>query len=90
MYPEIELMASPYLSECIALIDDLGLVPADSPQGVAISRFHKIRFCEQYKRAKEKENKEFQERFHQRFKKCARIDHSECQLDCVILRGLFD
>lgn len=90
MYPEILLMASPYLSECIALIDDLGLVPSESPWGLALSRYNKPCFCEIYKRAKAQEYKEFQERFHERFKKYARVDHSAPQLDCCELRGLFD
>lgn len=76
--------------EISCLIDDLGLVPSDSSQGRAISRFRKLRFCEQYKRAKAVEKKEFQDRFHNRFKKFARVDHSEVQLDCCPLKGLFD
>lgn len=77
--------------EIQALVDDLGLVPSDSPQGVAISRYgSKPRFCELYKRAKAKEAKEFQERFHQRFKKYSRVDHGACQIDAVVLPGLFE
>lgn len=50
MYPEIQLMGSPYLSDCLALIDDLGLVPSDSPQGIALSRYgSKPRLCDVYR-----------------------------------------